>query len=97
MLLIKIIISSHVHKYLCNCKQPKWLGMVSNCYIHKIEYCGAIKMKELEEFPGGLAGLGSGIVTAMVQVQSLAQELPHTWAQPKKEINKQTNKRKQRS
>ena len=51
-------------------------------------------MKELEEFPGGLGGLGSGIVTAMVQVQSLAQELPHTWAQPKKEINKQTKENK---
>ena len=29
------------------------------------------------EFPDGLSSEGSGIATAVVQVQSLAQELPH--------------------
>ena len=37
------------------------------------------------EFPGGSAGLGSAIVTALAQVQSLAQELPHAAGAAKKE------------
>ena len=40
------------------------------------------------EFPGGLAVKGSSVVTAVVQVQSLGQELPHATGTTKKKKKK---------
>ena len=45
-------------------------------------------LKYLWEFPGGLAYKGSGIVTAVVRVQSLTQEILHAAGVAK---NKQKN------
>ena len=42
----------------------------------------------LMEFPGSLMGWGSGIVTSVVQVQSLAQELLHAKSMAKKKKGK---------
>ena len=41
-----------------------------------------------QEFPGGLAGSGSGFVTAVAWVQSLAWELPHSLGVVKKNLKK---------
>jgi len=48
--------------------------------------------KAKEEFPGGLAVKGSGVVAAVVWVQSLAQELPHA-----RRVAKQKTKRRLKS
>ena len=39
----------------------------------------------MKEFPSGSVGWGSNIVTVMMQVQSLAWELPHAACEAKKE------------
>jgi len=41
-------------------------------------------LEVFEEFPGGSAGCGSSIVTAVVRVLSLAWELPHDMGVAKK-------------
>ena len=43
---------------------------------------------EMQKFPGGLVVKGSGVVTAVVQVQLLAQELPHTMGTVKNSLKK---------
>ena len=49
--------------------------------------------KKKTEFPAGLVVKGSGLVTAVAQVRSLAQELSHAVGVAKKIKNKRTNKR----
>ena len=39
---------------------------------------------DILEFPGGLADWGSGIVTAVTQIQSLTRELLHAMGMAKK-------------
>ena len=49
----------------------------------------------IREFPGGSVGKGSGIITAVAHVRSLAQELPHVTGTAKKRKEKKRKETQQ--
>ena len=55
------------------------------------------KKKKAQGFPGGLVVKGSGIVTAMVQVGSLARRTPTWWGHDQNKKQNKQNKTKHTS
>ena len=60
------------------------VGNTAVCYMWRL------LRESILEFPGGAAGSGSGVVTAVAWVHSLVQELPHATAVAKKKKNPKT-------
>ena len=65
--------------------KPAWY----TCTIFASSLCKFKRVKQNNrEVPGGLAGEGSGSVTAVAQVQSLARELLHAAGTAQTKTNK---------